>query len=87
MENLKSLLVLVVVAIVVIQSLSCVRFFATPYTLAHQAPLSVGLPRQEYWSGLAFPCSVDFPNLGLNLCLLHWKAGSLPLCHQGRPQL
>ena len=29
--------------------------FVTPYTVAHQAPLSMGFPRQEYWSGLPFP--------------------------------
>ena len=37
------------------QSLSCVQLFATPWTIAHQAPLSVGFFRQEYWSGLPFP--------------------------------
>jgi len=31
--------------------------FVTPWTVAHQAPLSVGFPRQEYWSGLPFPFS------------------------------
>ena len=35
-------------------SLSLVRLFATLWTLAHQAPLSLGFPRQEYWSGLPF---------------------------------
>ena len=33
------------------QSLSCVQFFATPWTVAHQAPVSMGFPRQEHWSG------------------------------------
>ena len=37
------------------QSLSCVWLFATPWTVAHQAPLSMGCSRQEYWSGLPFP--------------------------------
>ena len=36
------------------QSLSCVRLFATPWTVVFQAPLSMGFSRQEYWSGL--PC-------------------------------
>ena len=36
-------------------SLSHVLLFATPWTVAHQAPLSVGFSRQEYWSGLPFP--------------------------------
>ena len=35
-----------------VQSLNCVQFFATPWTVAHQAPLSMGFPRQAYWSGL-----------------------------------
>ena len=39
----------------VAQSLSRVQFFATPWTVTHQAPLSVGFSRQEYWSGLPFP--------------------------------
>ena len=40
---------------VVVQSLSCVRVFGTPWTLVCQAPLSFGFSRQEYWSGLPFP--------------------------------
>ena len=35
--------------------LSCIRFFATPWTVASQGPLSVEFSRQEYWSGLPFP--------------------------------
>ena len=38
-----------------VKSLSRVRLFATPWTVAHQAPLSMGFSRQEYWSGLPFP--------------------------------
>ena len=38
-----------------VQSLSRVWLFATPWAFAHQAPLSVGFPRQEYWSGLLLP--------------------------------
>ena len=36
--------------------------FATPQTVAHQAPLSLGFPRQEYWGGLPFPSPGDLPN-------------------------
>ena len=36
--------------------------FATPWTVAHQAPPSMGFSRQEYWSGLPFPSAGDFPN-------------------------
>ena len=50
-----------------------VQLFATPWTEAHQAPLSVGFSRQEYWSGLPFPSNSHL------LHLLHWQAASLPL--------
>ena len=39
----------------VVQSLSRVQLFVTPWTVAHQALLSMGFPRQEYWSGIATP--------------------------------
>ena len=62
------------------QSLSHVRFFETPWTVAHQAPLSMEFSRQEYWSGLPFPSPVlytkylvflhTYPQLGVptSLC-------------------
>ena len=37
----------------------------TPWTVACQTPLSVGFSRQEYWSGLSFPCPGDLPDLGI----------------------
>ena len=42
--------------------LSRVRLFATPWTVAHQTPLSMGFSRQEYWSGLPFPSPGDLPD-------------------------
>ena len=45
--------------------LSCVLFFATPWTVARQAPLSMGFPRQEYWNELPFPPPGDLPNPGI----------------------
>ena len=42
-------------------------------------------PRQEYWSGLSFPCSVCLANRGMEPCLLHWQVGSLPLSHLRGP--
>ena len=45
--------------------LSRVRLFATPWTVAHQAPLSMGFSRQEYWSGLPFPSPGDLSNPGI----------------------
>ena len=44
------------------KSLSRVQLFATPWTVAHQAPLSMGFSRQEYWSGLPFPSPGNLPN-------------------------
>ena len=41
------------------------RFFATLWTVAHQSPLFMGFPRQEYWSGLPSPTPGDLPNPGI----------------------
>ena len=46
-------------------SLSRVRLFVAPWTVAHQVPLSMGFFRQEYWSGLPFPFPGDLPNPGI----------------------
>ena len=110
--------------------LSHVRLFATPGTVTPQAPLSMGFPRQEFWSGLPFPTPGDLPTPGVEprspplqadslpakpqgklkntgvgslsllqsifptqesnwglLCLLHFQADSLPLCHLWIPRL
>ena len=45
--------------------LSCVRLFATPWTVAHQDPLSMGFSRQEHWSGLPCPPPGDLPHPGI----------------------
>ena len=45
--------------------LGFVRLFVTPWTVAHQAPLSMGFSRQEYCSGVPFPPSEDLPNPGI----------------------
>ena len=47
------------------QSLTRVRLFATPWTVAHQAPLSMGFSRQEYWDGLPFLPPGDLPDPGI----------------------
>ena len=47
------------------QLLSRVQLFATPWTVACQAPLSLGFSRQEYWSGLSFPSPGDLPDPGI----------------------
>ena len=51
--------------VVVVELLSHVRLFATPWTVAYQAPLSKGFSRQEYWSGL--PCPLPGTDLWLLL--------------------
>ena len=57
---------------------SCVQLFATPWTVAHQAPLSMGFFRQEYWSGLACPPPGDLPDPGIEptsltvTCINRW---------------
>ena len=46
-------------------ALSCVRFSVTPRTVAPQAPLSMGFPRQEYWNGFPFPSPGDLTDPGI----------------------
>ena len=48
-----------------VKLLSRVRLLATPWTAAHQAPLSMGFSRQEYWSRLPFPSPGDLPDTGI----------------------
>ena len=48
-----------------VKSLSRVRLFSTPWTVAYQAPPSMGFFRQEYWSGLPFPSPGDLPRPGI----------------------
>ena len=66
-------------------SLSCVRLFATPRTVARQAPLPVGFPKQEYWSGLPCPLPGDLPNQGIELRPPALQADSLPSEPPGKP--
>ena len=49
------------------KSLSHVQLFATPWTVAYQAPLSMGFSREEYWSGLPFPSPGDLSDPGIEL--------------------
>ena len=48
-----------------VKSLSRVQLFATPWTVAYQAPPSMGFSGQEYWSGLPFPSPGDLPDPGI----------------------
>ena len=70
------------------QLLSHVQLFVTLWTVACQAPLSMGFSRQEYWSGLPFPPPGIFQTQGSNpglLHLLHWQVDSSPLSPLGSP--
>ena len=65
---------------------SCLTL-ATPWTIGHQAVLSMGFPRQEYGSGLPFPSPRDLPDPGIKPMSPAWQVDSLPLCHLGIPYL
>ena len=58
--------------------LSHVQLFETPWTVAYQALLSLGFPRQEYWSGLPFPPTGDLPDPGIEPGSPALQADSLP---------
>ena len=60
------------------KSLSHVWLFATPWTIACQAPVSKGFTRQEYWSGLPFPSPGDLPRLGIEPRSPTLQADALP---------
>ena len=60
--------------------------FVTPWTVAHQAPLSMEFSRQEYWSFLPFHSPGDLPNPGIKPRPPALQAGSLPSSHQGSPK-
>ena len=60
---------------------------ATPRSVAHQAPLTIGFSRQEYWSGLPCPPPGYLSDSGIepmSLSLLHWQVGDLPLAPHGK---
>ena len=61
-----------------VKSLSHVRLFATPWTVAYQAPPSMEFSRQEYWSGLPFPSPGDLPNPGIKPGSPALQADALP---------
>ena len=61
-----------------VKSLSRVRLFVTPWTVAYQAPLSMGFSRQEHWSGLPFPSPGDLPDPGIEPRFPALQADTLP---------
>jgi len=65
---------------------SHVRLFATPCTVTHQTPLSMGFSRQEYWSGLPFPPPGGLPNPEIEPACPALQVDSSPLSHKGSPR-
>ena len=63
---------------------SCLTL-AIPWTVAYQAPLSMGFSRQEYWSGLPFPSPGDLPNPGIKPRSPALQADDLPTKLWGKP--
>ena len=70
-----------------VKSLSHVQLFVTPWTVAYQAPLSIGFSRQEYLSGLPFPSPGDLPNPGIEPGSLSLQADALPSEPPGKEAL
>ena len=69
----------------VVYSLSYVQLFCDLWTTACQAPLSMGFPRQEYWSGLPFPTPGDLPNPGIKPTSPALAGGNFSLESPGKP--
>ena len=68
-----------------VKSLSPVRLSATPWTVAYQAPPSMGFSRQECWSGLPFHSPGDLPNPGIEPESPELQADALPSEPPGKP--
>ena len=68
-----------------VKSLSPVRLFATPWTVAYQAPPSMGFSRQECWSGLPFPSPGDLPDPEIKHGSPTSQADTLPSEPPGKP--
>ena len=66
-------------------SLSRVQLFATPWTVAYQAPPSMGFSRQEYWSSLPFPSPEDHPDPGIEPGSPTLQVDALPSQLPGKP--
>ena len=69
----------------VLSCFSCDLLFVTLWTIALQAPLSMGFPRQEYWGGWPSPPPGDLPNPGIKPRFPKLQVDSLPAEPQGKP--
>ena len=67
--------------------LSCIRLFATPWTVAYQAPLTRGFSRREYSSGLPFPSPGDLPDPGIEPRFPALQADALISEPPGKPMI
>ena len=72
---------------VVFSHFSLVQLLATPWTVAHQAPLPMGFSRQDYWSGLPFPSPGDLPDPGIKPKSPSLQADALTSEPPGKPKL
>ena len=68
-----------------VKLLSRVPLFATPWTIAYQAPLSMEFSREEYWSGLPFPSQGELPDPGIECRSPALQAEALPSEPPGKP--
>ena len=66
---------------------SHVQLFATPWTVASQAPLSTGFPRQDYWSGLPFPSPGNLSDQGIELMSPTLASGFFTIESSGKPPI
>ena len=69
-----------------VKSFSCVRLFVTPWSVAYQAPPSMGFSGQEYWSGLPFSSPGDFPDPGIEPGSPAFQADALTSEPPGKPK-
>ena len=69
-----------------VKFLSCVRLFATPWTVVYQTSLSMGFSRQEYWSGLPFPSPGDLLDPGIEPRSPALQADALTSEPPGKPR-
>ena len=74
------------ICVCVLSRFSRVQLFVTPWTVTHQAPLSMGFPRQEYLNGLSFPPPGDLTDPRIQIASLALHVDSLPLRHWRSPE-
>ena len=81
----RTFIALITHGVCVCVSHSVVSDSAIPWSVAHQAPLSMGFSRQEYWNEMPFPSLEDLANLGIKPRSSAFQAGSLPSVPPGKP--